>query len=81
MVQTKSIIFLLFVCICTSSIAQNKISKKQFLADSTKIVAPKFIRPQFRLDNRLTFLDGQKLNITGFDVGVLLKNKLRVKFP
>jgi hypothetical protein len=26
----------------------------------------------------LTFLEGQKLNITGFDLGVLLKNKLRV---
>lgn len=61
-----------------SGFSQVKISKKQFLADSIKIVAPKLIRPQFRLDNRLTFLKGQKLNITGFDIGVLLKNKLRV---
>lgn len=69
------IVFLIFTSIIST--AQNKISKKQFKADSTAIVAPKLIRPQIRFDNRLTFLKGQKLNITGFDVGVLLKNKLR----
>jgi len=52
-------------------------TKKQFIADSIKIMAPKLIRPQFRFDNRLTFFHGQKINITGVDAGVLLKNKLR----
>ena len=58
--------------------AQTTISKKQFIADSIKITKIKLVRPQFRLDNRLTFLNGQKLSISGIDAGVLLKNKLRV---
>ncbi len=53
-------------------------TKRQFIADSTQIVKPKLIRPQFKFDNRLTFLKGQKLSISGADAGVLLKNKLRV---
>lgn len=78
MSSSRNFLLLIFVCYFSGSIAQNKISKKQFIADSTKIVALKFIRPQFRFDNRLTFLNGQKLNGNGFDIGVLLKNKLRV---
>ena len=58
--------------------AQKKITKRQFITDSVRIMKPKLVRPQFRFDNRLTFLNGQKLNITGVDAGVLLKNKLRV---
>ena len=53
-------------------------SKKQFIEDSIRISKPKLVRPQFKLDNRLTFLSGQKLSITGVDAGVLLKEKLRV---
>jgi hypothetical protein len=73
-----SIITLFITLISFTCEAQHSLSKKQFLADSIKIVEPKLVRPQFRFDNRLTFLKGQKLNITGFDFGVLLKNKLRV---
>lgn len=76
--RVKIILFLICSGYSLSVLAQSKLTKKQFLADSTRIVAPKLIRPQFRFDNRLTFLEGQKLNITGFDLGVLLKNKLRV---
>ncbi len=57
---------------------QVKLTKKVFLADSLKITKPKLIRPQFRIDNRLTFLNGQKLGISGFDAGVLLNEKLRI---
>ena len=57
--------------------AQKKMTKKQFIADSLKIVKTRLARPQVRLDNRLTFLNGQKLGITGVDAGVLLKEKLR----
>lgn len=39
---------------------------------------PKVVRPQFRLDNRLTFLNNQRITISGLDAGVLLKNKLRI---
>lgn len=76
--RVNIILFLICSGYSLSVLAQSKLTKKQFLADSTRIVAPKLIRPQFRFDNRLTFLEGQKLNITGFDLGVLLKNKLRV---
>lgn len=76
--RVKIRLFLICSGYSLSVLAQSKLTKKQFLADSTRIVAPKLIRPQFRFDNRLTFLEGQKLNITGFDLGVLLKNKLRV---
>lgn len=78
MAHSKCFLIILITLITSYSFAQNKISRKQFKIDSLKIVAPKLIRPQLRFDNRLSFLKGQKLNISGFDVGVLLKNKLRV---
>jgi len=53
-------------------------TKRQFLTDSVKIMKPKLVRPQFRFDNRLNFLNGQRISISGVDAGVLLKNKLRV---
>ena len=59
-------------------LAQQKMSKRQFIADSIKIVKPKLVRPQFRFENKLIFLNAQKLSISGVDAGVLLKNKLRV---
>ena len=78
----KNLLLLLFICFSIHLIAQPtaqpKMTKKQFLADSTQIMKPKLVRPQFRLDNRLTFFNGQKLGITGLDAGVLLKEKLRV---
>jgi hypothetical protein len=43
-----------------------------------RIMKPKLVRPQFKFDNRVTFYQGQSLFITGYDAGVLLKNKLRV---
>jgi hypothetical protein len=39
---------------------------------------PKLVRPQVKFDNRLTFFEGQSLNINGFDAGVLLKDKMRI---
>jgi len=55
-----------------------KLSKQQFIIDSNKIVKPRLARPQFRVDNRTIFPSKQRLNITGFDAGVVLKEKLRV---
>jgi len=55
-----------------------KLSKKQFITDSLKIVKPRIARPQFRIDNRTIFSNKQLINISGFDAGVTLKEKLRV---
>lgn len=72
------VFLLLFIVSATEYRAQNKMTRKTFLADSLKIIKTKLVRPQFRFDNRLVFVKGQPLNITGFDAGVLLKNKLRL---
>jgi hypothetical protein len=72
-------LLLLFAFIFTTpGIGQNARAKKQFREDSIRITKPKLIRPQFRLDDRFTFLNKQRISITGLDAGVLLKNKLRV---
>jgi len=55
-----------------------KVEKAAFVKDSLEIVRVRMVRPQFRLDNRNLFFKGQALNVSGFDVGVLLKNKLRL---
>ena len=57
---------------------QKKLSKKQFIKDSVEIMRVRMVRPQVRLDNRITFNNGQTLNINGLDAGVLLKEKLRI---
>ena len=77
MAQIKIIFILILSGIVSITYAQKKMTKRQFIADSTAIVKPKLIRPQFRFDNRVTFLNGQKLSISGLDAGVLLKDKLR----
>lgn len=74
----RNILLIIGCCFTLLAGAQNRLSKKEFIADSLKIVKTKLYRPQFRLDNRLVFLGNQKLNITGLDAGVLLKNKLRI---
>jgi hypothetical protein len=55
-----------------------KMSREEFMKDSTAIMRPKLVRPQIKFDNRLTFYEGQTLAINGFDAGVLLKEKLRL---
>lgn len=55
-----------------------KLSKKQFVQDSIKIMRMKRIRPQLRVENRMTYHKGQFLNLNGIDAGVLLKDKLRI---
>lgn len=74
----RTIITILLVGLTNSLLSQKKITKSQFLADSLRIIKPKLIRPQVRFDNRLVFFGGQKIDISGVDAGVLLKNKLRV---
>ncbi len=50
----------------------------QFRQDSLALVAVKLVRPQFRFDNRTIYFKGQVLSVGGHDIGVLLKDKLRV---
>jgi len=78
MLRINFFLIFLFFCTATEINAQKKITKKQFIADSIKIMGPKLARPQFRFDNRSTFFNNQKINITGIDGGVMLKNKLRI---
>jgi hypothetical protein len=50
----------------------------EFTRDSIKIAAGKIVRPQFRVDARTSSFEGQKINIYGYDVGVLISNRLRL---
>ncbi len=56
----------------------SKKDRKAFTKDSIYIMRVKFVRPQFRVDNRSIFFKGQMLNSNGLDAGVLLKEKLRL---
>jgi hypothetical protein len=74
----RNLLFIVFYFQVLIVNGQTTITKKNFLMDSLNIIKTKLVRPQFRFDNRLTFLNGQKLSITGFDGGVLLSEKLRI---
>ena len=58
--------------------AQKTYSKEQFEKDSIAIMRPKIARIQVRLDNKITFYKGESYNIQGFDMGVMLKEKIRL---
>jgi hypothetical protein len=58
--------------------AQSSDADKQFIKDSLELVKVKLVRPQFKFDNRVTFYEGHALDITGFEAGVLLVDKLRL---
>lgn len=77
--QPVANVLLLILIMCTANLfSQKKMSRKEFIKDSTNIVRVKLVRPQFRFDNRTIFVKGQALNINGLDAGVLLKEKLRL---
>ncbi|MCW3076302.1 MAG: hypothetical protein JWO32_911 [Bacteroidetes bacterium] len=73
----KTLLPLIFIILCLTSLAQQSLSEDQFIKDSLRIRRIRLITPQFKLDNREAFLEGQALTINGFDAGVLLKEKLR----
>jgi hypothetical protein len=58
--------------------SQKAMTKKQFVKDSIRITRVKLVRPQFKFDSRTILSNGQRLNVSGLDAGVLLKEKLRV---
>lgn len=51
---------------------------ESFYPDSVKISTPKLIRPQIKFDTRTTIYEEQKVNMFGYEVGILIKNKLRM---
>lgn len=55
-----------------------QMSEEDFIRDSLKITKVKLIRPQVKFDNRINFYGRQGLPITGFDIGILLAEKLRL---
>lgn len=69
--------FILGFFINAFSFAQDERGKK-FLEDSIKIARPKPIRPQFKFDTRTTVYENQKLNMFGYDAGILVRDKLRL---
>lgn len=78
-IQKQFLVILFLIVLPQVIFSQNKkLSKKQFIADSLKIVKPRIARPQFRIDNRTAFSNKQLVNISGFDAGVILKEKLRI---
>src|SRR4051812_45374148 len=74
----KTFLSFLILFATVQYVSAQKLSREQFIADSMKIIAPKLIRPQVRLDNRPTFYQKQSFLLTGFDAGVLLKEKMRL---
>ncbi len=62
----------------SAAFSQKKYSKKQFKLDSLHIVRIKLARPQVRLDNKITFYDGDSYTINGFDIGAIFKEKFRL---
>lgn len=74
----KQFLFSIFLVAGFTAFAQTPIdSSAQFRKDSLALTRMKLVRPQFKFDNRVAFYEKQGLSITGFDVGVLLSEKLR----
>jgi hypothetical protein len=71
-------LFLLSVFLLTGFFVSAQSSPPDdFIKDSLEIIKVKLVRPQFKFDDRVTFCEGQSLSINGFDLGVLLSDKLR----
>ncbi len=74
----KYILIFISVLAFNSLFSQKKYSRKQFRIDSLKIVRPRLVRPQVRLDNKTLFYQGEVYNINGFDFGAIIKEKIRL---
>lgn len=89
----KCFVYILFAVLCATSLSaqekpgtakpkkqeqpKKKLSKAQFRKDSAAIMKPWFLRPQLRIDNKISFYRGNSYNIDGFDAGVIMKEKIR----
>lgn len=75
--KSRFTLAMILFCLMTNLVAQRD-TLDAFRQDSLKIVRIKLVRPQFKFDNRVAFYGQQALDLTGFDVGVLLSEKLRL---
>lgn len=57
--------------------SKKKFTRAQFRKDSVAIMKPWLMRPQLRIDNKISFYRGDSYNIDGFDAGIMLKEKIR----
>jgi hypothetical protein len=73
----RALFFLLFFGLLKLCYTQT-MTREEFISDSLKILKPKLIRPQVRLDSRVSVYDHQAINIYGYDAGILAKDKLRL---
>lgn len=73
----RSCRFILFLILLSEAIL-SQTAGDDFIKDSLAIAKIKLIRPQLKFDNRINFYGKKGLPITGFDIGVLLANKLRL---
>jgi hypothetical protein len=76
--QLKNLCLIGFLSFSFFSFSQQDTLQDQYTKDSLAITRVKLIRPQFKFDNRVAFHGTQGLPINGFEVGVLLDNKLRL---
>ena len=74
----KSVLYIIAIFFSATLFAQKKYSRAQFRKDSLAIVEVKTVRLQLRIYNKVTFYKGDSYNIRGFDVGVLLKERIRL---
>jgi hypothetical protein len=71
-------LFLVLLISLTVLNAQTNYTYEDYINDSLRIVKPKLIRPQIRIDSRVSFFENQTINIYGYDAGILAKDKLRL---
>jgi hypothetical protein len=74
----KLFFVILLLNISANSFSQSQEEYQKFIDDSIKITISKPVRPQFKFDTRTTVYEGQKVNMFGYDAGVLVKDKLRL---
>jgi hypothetical protein len=81
-INIVKLVFLLFLLLIIglSALRSQTLSQTDslFIRDSIRVATPKSLRPQFRIDARASAFEGQKINIYGYDAGVLIENRLRI---
>lgn len=83
--RTRNVLTILFLqltilllTVGCAGIVYGQTPDEHYYSDSLRIVKPRPVRVQLRMDARTSTYEGQKINIYGYDAGVLLNNKLRL---
>jgi hypothetical protein len=74
----KLLIFFISISSAAHSQDDDQQRHRQYLHDSILISTPKLVRPQFKFDTRNTLFENHRVNMYGYDAGILVKNKLRI---